>query len=168
MANEKLDWDSEVEHDGQGGKFTLLPDGEYRFGVMEMAKTTSKKLQCPMAKLTIAIFALDDPDYKEELTRIEDNLVLHSTCEWKLCEFFRAIGDRKHGERIKPKWADVPGSSGRCRIKTETFTKRDNTEGKNNKVDFYLDPDAPAAAAPSETPPEPSKDKPEAKTGLAF
>lgn len=168
MSDVKLDWDSEVEHDGQGGKFTLLPNGEYRFGVMEMVKTTSKKLQCPMAKLTLAIFALDDPDYKEELARIEDNLVLHSTCEWKLCEFFRAIGDRKHGQKFKPNWPNVPGSSGRCKIKTETFEKRDKTEGKNNKVDFYLDPEAPAAAAPASIPPDPSLDKPENKTGLAF
>lgn len=165
--NEKLDWDSEIEHDGEGKSFVLLPDGEYRFGVMELMKTTSKKLQCPMAKLTLAIYALEDADFKNELTRIEDNLVLHSTCEWKLCEFFRAIGDRRHGEKIKPKWADVPGSSGRCRIKTETFQKRDGKEGKNNKVDRYLDAAAPAAATPS-APPEPSKNKPEAKSGLAF
>jgi len=167
MENEKLDWDSEIEHDGKGGKFVLLPDGEYRFGVVSMTKTTSKKLQCPMAKVILAIYAKDDIHYEKELLQIEDNLVLHSTCEWKICEFFRAIGDRKHGQKIKPNWPEVPGSTGRCMIHTETFTKRDNTEGKNNKVDFYLDPDAPAPAAPSSTTSEPDA-KPEDRTGLAF
>jgi len=170
MADRKLDWDSEVENDGQGSKFRLLPDGEYRFGVIELKKSASKNPDldhCPIAVLTLALFAREDIDYKTELTRIEDNLVLHSKCEWKLCEFFRAIGDRKHGQKFKPNWSEVPGSSGRCKIKTDTFEKRDKTEGKNNKVDCYLDPDVPAAATPSSTPAEPDA-KPEDKKGLAF
>ncbi len=145
MANENgkaLDWDSEVQNDGQG--WQLLPESEAQFEVLELTKATSTKLNCPMAKLRLKVWN----EHGE--TEITEHLVLHTTCEWKLCEFFRAIGQREHGAKLRPRWNEVVGSHGRLKVVVEKYTKRDNTVGEANKVKHFLDPVGAAPAAAGE------------------
>lgn len=150
-----MDWNSPIENEGNSKpESKLLPDGEYRFGVIDLTKEVSDNPKlidkdgnpAPIAVMNIAIFALDDVKYTSQLATVRDQLVLHSKCEWKLCEFFVAIGDRKHGERYQPKWDQVPGACGRCSLKVDSFTRRDKTIGHSNKIDKYLDPDPVPAA----------------------
>lgn len=65
--------------------------------------------------------------------------MLHTSCEWKLCEFFTAIGQRKHGEKLMPRWNEVPGAQGRCRVSVETFRRKDGSEGQANRVKAFLE-----------------------------
>ena len=161
MNTEQMDFESEIEDEGNGGGWVLLPAGEYRFEVAQMIKTTAKPggkcAGCNMAALDLDIYAMDDDTLENKLATIKhENLVLHSSCEWKLCQFFRSIGEKKHGERFKPNWNEVSGAWGFCKVKQDPFTKTDGTTGHSNKIEEFLDrPDAeppPSTDAPAATP----------------
>ena len=47
---------------------------------------------------------------------MEHNLFLHSKCEGLICAFFKAIGARKSGERLKMEWNKIAGATGRCQV----------------------------------------------------
>ena len=52
-------------------------------------------------------------------------------------------------------WSKVIGAHGRCRVFIDTFTKKDGTEGKSNKIARFLEPDEQtsfAQATPSAPP----------------
>lgn len=146
--DKSLGWDDEIDDTGDtgGGGFTLLPAGEYLFAVKTMEKATSSKGH-PMAKLRIGLYASDDHEYERELSSIGEYLTLSTASEWKLCQFFRAIGEKQHGERYKPRWDMVPGATGRCRVKVDLFTKRDGSTGQSNKVEAFLDPEPEPGAS---------------------
>ena len=132
-----IDWDSPIVNDGENKEFFLFPDGaEVNFEVMELQRSSSKNLHCPMAKLVLRLF---DKDGEHE-AQCYENLVLHTSCEWKLCEFFRSIGQRQHGEKIVPDWSKVEGSRGLCVVSVNTYEKNGETR-KNNRVKNYIDAD---------------------------
>jgi hypothetical protein len=60
--------------------------------------------------------------------------------EWKLCEFFTALGIRRHGERLKMRW-DIEGMSGRATVTVDEYTGRDGDKRQSNKIKKYLDPE---------------------------
>lgn len=130
------DWDSEIQDDGdqQGEFFVFDPESIVDFKVKAMTRTTSHGLNCPMAKLDLE---LSDGEHK---ARCLDNLILHSKAEWKLCQFFSAIGQRRHGEKIKPRWNEVEGASGRCKVGVRTYEKN-GEEREINEVLRYLEPE---------------------------
>lgn len=143
MANEverELGWEEEIENDGND--FVLLDEGEYPFVVTKFERGRSKgsdKLPpCNMAILTIRV--------NNEAT-ITENLILHSKFEWKLCQFFTAIGLRKHGEKMRMNWGKVLGATGRCKIIVEDFTGKDGKVRQANHIDKFLDPMEQGAAA---------------------
>ena len=75
--------------------------------------------------------------------------MLDDSLEWKLCQFFLAIGDRKHGEALKMNWDAVEGKGGWCEIGHRTWTGRDGEERESNQVERFIDPqDAPADGKP--------------------
>ena len=144
MANDTghaLDWDATIENDGEG--FTLFPHGtECTFEVIELEKTRTKdggKLpNCPMAKIKLKC---THPELGT--TTVNESLVLHSSMEWKLCQFFVCIGQRKHGEPLRPKWPAGVGSKGRVKLQVDKYTTTNNQgnreERESNKVDKWLD-----------------------------
>jgi hypothetical protein len=71
---------------------------------------------------------------------VRENLVLSTAAAWKLGEFFRCIGQRRHGESVKPDWNAVPESTGRALLGVEEWTGRDGDKRTNNKVKRFLDP----------------------------
>ena len=136
-----LGWDDEIEKDGS--EFVLLPEGNYIFSVSAFERkrytptsAASKLPACNQAQLHISI-----DNAPEGSTTIMHNLFLFSTMEWKLSEFFRAIGQKKHGEKLKMNWNSVIGSSGYCKVGIHTFTKKDGTEGKSNEIIKFYDPE---------------------------
>lgn len=143
MANEaverELGWEEEIENDGND--FCLLDEGVYPFEVTKFERGRSKgsdKLPpCNMAILTIRV---------NEQTTITENLILHSKMEWKLCQFFTAIGARKHGEKMRMNWNKVVGATGRCKIIVEDFTGRDGNVRQTNRIDKFLDPEESTSA----------------------
>ena len=153
MDGYEMDWNSTIENDGED--YTLLDEGDYCFEVtkFERGRSQGGKLPpCPMAMLTLRV---TDPA-TGAATTIIDNLVLHSNLEWKLAQFFRSIGQKKHGEPLRPNWNTVEGSRGRCHVYIDEFKGRDGDTKKNNKIGKYLDPD-PNAEAPASAPAAPPK-----------
>ena len=128
----ELDWDAEIKDDSNG--FTPLPDGWYIGRVLTVERDrhngSAKIPPCPKAVVKLLLQAR--PGKNRTITM---NLFLHSNMEWKLSEFFRAIGQKKHGERLRMDWAAVPGSRIRVCVKTKKFKNADGEEREFTNVD---------------------------------
>lgn len=139
-----MTWDDEIQNDGEG--FRVLPEGEYDFTVTDFTRGrfegSAKMAACPKAELTIKIH---DPD--GDVT-VSENLFLNRKAEWKLCQFFTAIGHRKHGETLRMNWNAVKGAKGRCKVGVRKWTGNDGKEHENNEITAFLEPPEPAAPQP--------------------
>lgn len=132
------DWDDEIEDDGNGGSdFVVLEPGIYDFEVHAFErgqyspKAGAKTPPCNMAIMTIKI------ETKDGVCFIKDNFPLANTMEWKASAFFRSIGLKKHGEKLRMKWAESIGCEGRAKI---TKTKGNKDDVWFNNVGSYIDP----------------------------
>jgi hypothetical protein len=134
---EKKDWDSPIDENGSTPN-AVLPQGEYRFVVKSLVKTVSKGAKtsgAPQAKMVLMIYDKNDETYANQIGIAIDRLTLHTETWGMVCQFFKAIGERKHGETIQPNWEEVPGASGLVKLSPHTF------EGKTHmQVDAYIDP----------------------------
>ncbi len=140
MTNEhEFGWEDEIQDDGSAG--TLLPPGDYDFVVtkFERARHNGSEKLPPCNKAVIYM------EVGPQSVEIKHNLFLHTKTEGLLCEFFRSIGHRRHGEALQMNWAMVPGSTGRCRVAHRTY----NNE-KYNDVKKFLDPPAAASQPPQQ------------------
>lgn len=141
MADAKfLEWDSEITQDTQ--EFVLLPEGDYPFMVQGLEKTIydgpSEKIGhgCPMAILKIVVGTDDNH------TSVTDKLYLSTSMEWKLGQFFRAIGQKTHGKAYKMDWNNVIGKQGLCHVKVRNYTGSDGQPKQTNQIDKYLECEA--------------------------
>jgi len=123
----ELGWDDTIENDNS---FTLLPAGDYDFIVRGFERArhnpgpNGKLPPCNKAVLTIEV-----TDGTQRAT-IMHNLFLHSRCEGMLCEFFTAIGQRRHGEQLRMNWQAVAGSRGRCKVGVREYNGKQYNEIK--------------------------------------
>jgi len=118
-------WDDTIEHDST---YTLVPEGDYQFTVKSFERGRhqgSEKL--PPCNMAILQLEVTDGRNTGLITR---RLFLHSKTEGMLCEFFTAIGQRKHGEPLKMNWASVTGAKGRCKIAIEPYKGTDYNDVK--------------------------------------
>lgn len=143
------DWnEGEIPEPKEGSEFTLLEPGEYTFRVHHYERGnfpgTDKTPACYKAILFLDIAGVT----------VKDDMILHSNFDWKMCQFFKAIGDRKSGEALRMNWDKIAGKTGRCKIKHRADKKKPDIA--YNEVDRYIDPaDAPTTApapAPSAAP----------------
>lgn len=123
MENEReLGWDDTIQNDSSA--FTLLPAGDYPFTIalVERARHTPNP-QNPNAKLPACnkavVHVQIDGGPLGQVT-VKENLYLHSMCEGLLCQFFTAIGQRKHGDALVMDWSSVAGCTGMCQVKHRT------------------------------------------------
>lgn len=134
----ELNWNDVIEKDST---YTLLEEGDYDFVVKSFERgrhtpsVNGKLPPCNKAILTIEV------SNDQQVTQITHNLFLHTSTEGILCAFFTSIGARKHGEKLVMDWNKVTGAHGRCHVIVDTFTKKDGTEGKSNKIARFLEPD---------------------------
>lgn len=134
-----LGWNDEIEDDGSA--FVLLDPGDYEYVVEDMkAEKYPGSAKIP-AGVNVARLTLRIPS-EEGVAMVKTDLILFTSLEWKLSEFFRSIGQKKHGERLKPNWKTVKGSKGKVRIKNGSFTGKDGKTHQTNEVERFLDPDA--------------------------
>ena len=112
-AGREFGWDDEIQNDSPDR--VVLPEGEYPFEVTKFERQrhpgSAKLPPCAMALLTIQI----DGGEKGPSV-VTHRLYLHTRTEGLLCAFFESIGQRKHGEALRPRWNEVNGSRGRCRV----------------------------------------------------
>lgn len=119
--------------------FTSLHNVEYLFAVKSMVKgvsTDEETKGAPMARIELLIYALADKGHKKPVEIVFDSLALHSKTDWKVREFFQAIGALLYAKTITPNWQSLPGAKGRAVFCPETC------EGKASmKVLRYMDPE---------------------------
>lgn len=146
----ELDWDDEIENDG--GQFVLLEEGDYNFTVTNFergrfpgSKQDGKIPPCNKATLTLTV------QTTEGEASVKYDLILWSTLEWKISEFFRAIGQKKHGEAFRPNWSRITGAQGRAHFKPRTYQK-DGEDRQTNDVKRFYDYD-PAFFTPANNTP---------------
>ncbi len=144
-----FDWNDTIENDSS---FVLLPAGDYDFTVTKFERArhqpgpNSKLPPCNKAVLTLEVTD------GQQRTSVTHNLFLHSRCEGMLCEFFTAIGQRKHGEPLRMDWSKVLGAHGRCKVGVRDWIGRDGQTMQSNEIKRFYEPSAPAAqsaAAPA-------------------
>lgn len=141
MADEVkvFDWDDEIEDDGEQRDFVTLEEGDYEFEVHKFErghytpKAGAKTPACNMAIVTLKISTKDGDSF------VTENFPLASTMEWKASAFFRSIGLKKHGEKLKMKWGESIGLKGMAHI-TKTQGNKEGTFFNN--VKYYIDPKA--------------------------
>ena len=127
-----LDWDDEIEKESE---FVLLPEGVYDFEVVKFERGNhngSDKLPaCKKAILTIKI-----SDGKGKEISIIHNLFLHTKTEGMLSAFFLAIGEKKHGEKVRMNWQSVTGAKGKCKVVVDTYNGN-----QYNKIKSFITPE---------------------------
>lgn len=130
----ELGWDAEISD--EGGEFVIIPAGDYGFTVesFQRKRFPGSEKMCPCNQVTLEL-RIDCP---ERIT-VEDNLFLNRKTEWKVSQFLLAIGWKKPGEPVRPKWDALPGTRGRCKIKVDKWKGRDW-----NKVEKYYPAENPA------------------------
>ncbi len=136
-------WDEEIRNDGPD--YVLLPAGEYPFEIVKFERSRypggPKLPPCAMAVLTVRI---DGGDKGQAL--LTDRLYLHTRTEGMLCAFFESIGQRAHGQALVPRWNEVTGSRGLCRVGVREYTTKDGSVRSVNEITRYLPQPAPTAA----------------------
>ena len=77
-------------------------------------------------------------------------LYLHTKTQGLLGAFFESIGQCKRGETFRPRWNEVVGSKGLCRLGIREYTKQSGPHagetGQSNEVTRFLPPPEPKAA----------------------
>lgn len=133
-----LSWDSQIE---QESSFILLPEGEYEFRVEKMERSMyqpspQSKIReaSPQAELELKIQS------PEGEATVFERLILHTATEWKLSEFFIAIGQKKKGQVVTPNWSQVPGATGRAKIEINKYKTNQGQDRENNRIVEFLEP----------------------------
>lgn len=143
IIERELGWDDEIEKESD---FILLPEGDYRFTVTGFERARhegSEKLPpCNKAVLSLKI------NTSEGDVTIKHNLFLHTKTEGMLSAFFCAIGQKKHGEKLRMNWQAVIGATGRCKIGIRKWKGTDGVDRENNEIKKFYDPEDTPAAKP--------------------
>lgn len=138
----ELGWDDEIENEGGGGDFIVLPAGtEAAFEVVGFERerfTPDPSKRGKLPACSKAVVELHFEGFAEGQT-IKENLFLHSMTEGILCSFFTSIGQRQHGEKFKMNWGTVNGSTGRAKVSVREYEK-DGEKRTINQVKRYLEP----------------------------
>lgn len=125
-----LQWDSVIS---QESSFIDIPEGIYDAtvtGVEQDYHNGSGKLPaCPKAVVTVRIMV------NGQEAEVRDNFYLHNSTEWKISQFFLAVGMKKHGEDFRMNWQGAIGKT--CRIQV----KKNQYQGKTyTNIDRWIDP----------------------------
>ena len=141
-------WDDEIQNEDN---FVLLTEGDYWFKIKKVDKGHydggAKISACPKA---IVEFEITCPDGKT--VTLTENFLLHQKMEWKLSQFFAAIGMKAKGEKLKMNWSPaIIGKTGVCKVVVNTYEK-DGSKHQNNRIDklypSYEQPVLPPPAQP--------------------
>ena len=140
-----LDYEGEIEKDGTG--FTLVAAGDYSFTVRSFERAQfpgSKKI--PACKKVVVTLELNTDQGRVPVTT---DFILWSSLEWKLSQFFRSIGMKKHGEKIRLDWQGAIGRTGTAYVKVRDWVGNDGQTHQSNEIDRFYDPDEVTQSTPT-------------------
>ena len=132
-------WTWKLTDDSDG--YRLLQPGVYRARIKRFEqgefKGSAKLSACPRAIITLAV------ETEKGQQEVNVSLLVHKKLEWRLSQFFRAIGRKRHGEPLQMDWSGLVGLPLKVHISIRSYTNRDGEERQINDVDrFYdFDPD---------------------------
>lgn len=136
--NEFLDWNGGFV--AEENSFTLLPAGEYQFTVTNMERKiydgTSDKIPngAPYAEVSLEVAGT------EGKTIVKERLYMMKKFQWKLTEFFSAIGQAPViGQPFNPNWSTIIGSTGRAKVEINNY-KSQGEDRQNNRIKEFLKP----------------------------
>ena len=129
----ELDWDEEID-DGSQFENVIFDEGNYEFTVINFKRDRSKKNGNNMAVIDIEVTD------GEKTNTVRDWFVLTNKNIWKIANFFRSIGLKKHGEKTKMKWKESVGMSGMCTLIVDERVSDKGRPYKVNQIKSYLDP----------------------------
>lgn len=134
----ELSWDSEISKESE---FEILPEGVYDFTISALERGrfagSDKMCACPSANLTLEV---KDP-VTGKSGKIFDTLYLNDKAEWRLSQFFTAIGQKKKGEPLRPNWNAVELSKGKLKLSINKYTDKNGNSKENNRVAEYMPPE---------------------------
>lgn len=129
-------WDDTIETENEYSS-VILKEGDYNFTVTGFERKqhngSAKIAPCPKAELTL------QADSDQGVATAKTTLFLNRSQEWKVCSFFRSIGQKKHGEPLKPNWNAVMGAQGRAHIAPRTYTNSSGDTREVNDVKYFID-----------------------------
>lgn len=146
IDNNRFGWHDAIEKDSEDK--ALLPEGFYNARVLWVEKGefagSAKLSACPKAIITMMLDVGNVP------TPITTTILLHRRLEWKIKEFFRAVGKAKHGEAYVMDWDNLGGAKLRVHVGQRSYTDKFGEQRTVNEVDKFVDyyegnfPDDPA------------------------
>jgi hypothetical protein len=136
FENELFDWDSEIESDGQ--EYVTVQPGDYAFTVTKVERQNypgnqSSGGKIPACNLAVVSGEIDVPKGK---ATFRERLYLYKGYEWKLSAFFRSLGLKKHGEKLRMNFNEAVGKRGMAK-----FGNHEYNGSKYNQVEQYYDYD---------------------------
>ena len=146
--DEYMDWNDQIQQDSS--EFEVVPEGEYNFEVIKFERSrTDSDAKYPNCNQAIITLRVTNSDYSGEIT---DRLILNRKLEWKISQFFCAIGQKRKGEPFVMNWPAVPGARGRCEITIRSYAKKTDKAGeqtgRSNNIK-YLEAEISSSAAPA-------------------
>jgi len=132
-----MDWSDSIDNEGQ--ELIVLEEGDYVFKVTKFERGrypgSAKIPPCNKAIITVEV------QTEKGISTTRFDLILYRTLEWKLCSFFRSIGQKKHGEKLVMDWNKVLGSKGRAHFKPKSYTNQYGDEKVFNDIEKFIDYD---------------------------
>ena len=137
FSNNGLGWNDSISKDSEDR--ALIPEGNYNARVLFVEKGefmgSAKLSACPKAIITLMV------DTGEYPTPVTVQLLLRRKLEWKLKEFFRAVGLAKQGEEYRMNWENLKGAKLRVHVIQNTYTDKFGEERTSNQIDKFYDYD---------------------------
>ena len=136
FENEVFDWDSEIESDGK--EYVTVQPGDYSFTVTKVERQNypgnlSSGGKIPACNMALVTGTIDVP--KGEAT-FRERLYLCKSFEWKLSGFFRCLGMKKHGEKLRMNFQAAVGKKGLAK-----FGNHEHNGSTYNQIEQYYDYD---------------------------
>lgn len=131
-----LDWEDEIQY--TESSFLTLPAGEYPFTVTGFERQNyDGGANIPPCKMALLHLAVDGGS--QGVANVTERLYLHTSMQWKLSEFFYAIGQLQKDGAVRMNWNAVPGAAGRVKLVVNRYEKN-GQERTNNRVERFLPP----------------------------
>lgn len=144
--NEFLSWDSGFI--AEESEFVVLDPGVCKFTVKEFERKIydgkSEKIPngTPYAEIEMEFVGAKGK------TTVKERLYLLKRMQWKLTEFFAAIGQNPTiGQAFMPNWNAVVGSSGYAELEVNHYKDNSGNDRSNNRPNKFLKPNAPEIAS---------------------